>query len=63
MNLYPFLLLFVSHIALSQTDCEGQNENPDKNPELLDLSESGTQSTYFDVEIITEEASIPNIFS
>ena len=40
--------------AFNKYDWKGQDENPDKNPELLDLSESGTQSTYFDVEIISE---------
>ena len=49
--------------AFNKYDWKGQDENPDKNPELLDLSESGTQSTYFDVEIISEEASIANIFN
>jgi len=48
--------------AFNKYDWKGQDENPDKNPELLDLSESGTQSTYFDLEIITEEASVANIF-
>jgi hypothetical protein len=49
--------------AFNKYDWKGEDENPDKNPELLDLSESGTQSTYFDVEIITEEASIANILN
>ena len=49
--------------AFNKYDWKGQDENQDKNPELLDLSESGTQSTYFDVEIISEEASIANIFN
>ena len=40
--------------AFNKFDWEGQDLNPDKNLELLDLSESGTQSTYFDVEIITQ---------
>jgi hypothetical protein len=38
--------------AFNKYDWESQDFNPDKNVELLDLSESGTQSTYFDVEII-----------
>jgi hypothetical protein len=49
--------------AFNKYDWKGEDENPDKNPELLDLSDSGTQSTYFDVEIITEEASIANILN
>jgi hypothetical protein len=49
--------------AFNKYDWKGQDENPDKNTELLDLSESGTQSTYFDVEIIREEASIANILN
>jgi hypothetical protein len=49
--------------AFNKYDWKGQDENPDKNPELLDLSEYGTQSTYFDVEIITEEASVAYIFN
>ena len=47
--------------AFNKYDWEGQDENPDKNPELLDLSESGTQSTYFDVEILEQaEIDTPN---
>jgi len=49
--------------AFNKYDWKGEDENPDKNTELLDLSESGTQSTYFDVEIITDEASIANILN
>jgi hypothetical protein len=49
--------------AFNKYDWKGQDENPAKNTELLDLSESGTQSTYFDVEIITDEASIANILN
>ena len=49
--------------AFNKYDWKGQDENPAKNTELLDLSESGTQSTYFDVEIITEEAFDKTIFS
>jgi len=41
--------------AFNKYDWEGQDLNPDKNPEFLDLSESGTQSTYFDVEILPQE--------
>ena len=40
--------------AFNKYDWEGQDLNPDKNPEFLDLSESGTQSTYFDVEILPQ---------
>ncbi len=47
--------------AFNKYDWKGQDENPDKNPELLDLSESGTQSTYFDVEIVEQaEIDTPN---
>ena len=47
--------------AFNKYDWKGQDENPDKNTELLDLSESGTQSTYFDVEIVEQaEIDTPN---
>lgn len=35
-------------------DWKGRDEIPADNPELMDLPESGTQSTYFDVEIIAQ---------
>ena len=44
----------LSKYAFNKYDWKGQDLNPDKNPELLDLSESGTQSTYFDVEILAQ---------
>ena len=40
--------------AFNKYDWDGHDLNPDKNPELLDLSESGTQSTYFDIEILPQ---------
>ena len=45
----------LSKYAFNKYDWKGQDLNPDKNPEFLDLSESGTQSTYFDVEIVNEK--------
>jgi hypothetical protein len=41
--------------AFNKFDWEGQDLDSNKNLELLDLSESGTQSTYFDVEILAQE--------
>lgn len=40
--------------AFNKYDWKGRDENPVDNPELMDLSDSGTQSTYFDVEIIPQ---------
>jgi hypothetical protein len=40
--------------AFNKFDWEGQDLDSNKNLELLDLSESGTQTTYFDVEIIAQ---------
>jgi len=40
--------------AFSKYDWKGRDENQDDNPELMDLPDSGTQSTYFDVEIIAQ---------
>jgi hypothetical protein len=40
--------------AFNKFDWEGQDLDSNKNLELLDLSESGKQSTYFDVEIIAQ---------
>lgn len=40
--------------AFSKYDWKGHYEIPVDNPELMDLPESGTQSTYFDVEIIAK---------
>jgi len=40
--------------AFNKYDWKGRDENPDNNAEYLDLSESGTLSTYFDVEIIPQ---------
>ena len=45
----------LSKYVFNKYDWKGHDLNPDKNPELLDLSEAGTQSTYFDVEIINEK--------
>jgi ferredoxin len=44
----------LSKYVFNKIDWKDHDINPEKNPELLDLSESGTQSTYFDVEILTE---------
>lgn len=41
--------------VFNKFDFKGRDLVEDKNPELLDLSESGTQSTYFDVEIVSEK--------
>ena len=50
--------------AFNKINWQGHDENPDKNPELLDLSESGTQSTYFDVEIVEQaEINTPNFIN
>jgi len=48
----------LSKYAFNKYDWKGQDLNPDKNPEFLDLSESGTQSTYFDVEIVNEKTQV-----
>jgi hypothetical protein len=40
--------------AFNKYDWKGRDENPEKNLELMDLSDSGTQSTYFDLEIIPQ---------
>lgn len=45
----------IAHYFYNRVDWKGNDENPDKNPELLDLSESGTNSAYFDVEIVSTQ--------
>lgn len=50
---YPWDEELAKH-AYSKYDWKGLDEIPADNPELLDLPESGTQSTYFDVEIIAQ---------
>jgi hypothetical protein len=40
--------------VFSKYDWKGHDEIPVDNPVLMDLPESGTQSTYFDVEIIAQ---------
>jgi hypothetical protein len=51
----------LSKYAFNKYDFKGKDYDydSDKNPELLDLSESGTQSTYFDVEIIAQPEENP----
>ena len=44
----------LANYAFNKYDWKGQDKNPAKNTELLDLSESGTQSTYFDVELVSD---------
>ena len=51
---YPWDEEFAKY-AFNKFDWEGQDLNPNKNTEYLDLSESGTQSTYFDIEILSEK--------
>lgn len=50
---YPWDEELAKHV-FSKYDWKGHNEVPVDNPELMDLPESGAQSTYFDVEIIAQ---------
>ena len=50
---YPWDEELAKHV-FSKYDWKGHDEISVDNPELMDLPESGTQSTYFDVEIIAK---------
>lgn len=50
---YPWDEELAKHV-FRKYDWKGHDEIPFDNPELMDLPESGVQSTYFDVEIIAQ---------
>lgn len=50
---YPWDEELAKHV-FNKYSWEGHDEIPVDNPELMDLPESGAQSTYFDVEIIAQ---------